>query len=434
MDSASCRHSSLIIHRSSFRSGVSLMEVLVSIGVIMFGLLGVAAILPLGSRNMAEIAKSDNAAACGASALRNIRAWQVLNPNNWRQPDFSSANPPTTFATLSTPVISGLRLPFGESFAIDPLLVARAGRTIAAPGANANDPQPHLFPYDPSTPTRSYWNALAMRRVSLPLQSTPLNWTHHEAFYDRFFRWRDDVDFHLLTGLTETERPRQMFLCDDGMGRVLPRLPTDTSTAWPYTAQIQGDYSWMAIVTPAFNEAAWNWSAGADSSLYAAYRTQYLLQIVVFHKRDLDVPADYLATEEAPPERTVTANILTDGYGGGDVSLTVPTAGSYSNYLTIRKNQWIMLCGRMVVEDPGNPANTTMMRVYQWYRVVSPGEQPTVSGANWIRYVTLAGPDWKLAWCRNTDEAAAVIVDGVIGVYTMPFEIDRDLQVKFIWP
>lgn len=465
MDSAlkhSHRHSSFIIHRSSFRGGVSLLEVLVSIFVIMFGLLGVAAVLPLGTRNAAEIVRSDNAAACGASALRDIRAWQLLNPNSWRWPDFSAADPKAatpTYATLSAVLGGGGNLPFGRSFALDPLFIARAAQTIGAPGANATDPQPAFFPYDPSTPSRTYWstNALRIYRITLPLQPATLSWPQHEAFYDRFFRWQDDVTVPQPT--EGTERPRQMFLCTDSVGRVLPKLPTDPATnPLPWLAQNQGDYTWMAIVTPCINEADVLWDSSgnpSDASVPAARRLQYLVQIVVFYKRDFDVPANYLTADQAPPERTVTANILSGGYGGGDVSLTTRVAdGDYSHYLTVRKNQWIMLCGQAVFRNPSDATKYATSNVYRWYRVVSATDPPVSDGTNYVRYVTLAGPDWSTdataGWCYrggnpagayvdldgdgNALDAAAVIADGVVGVYTMTFEVDRDTQTVILGP
>lgn len=72
----------------------------------------------------------------------------------------------------------------------------------------------------------------------------------------------------------------------------------------------------------------------------------------------------------------------------------------------MREGQWIMLYGT-------NAGKTQC----SWYRLVTVGEiDPT---APTVRYVSLAGPDW------NTSTATAVIIDGVIGVYTTTIEIDR---------
>ncbi len=435
------------------------MEVLISIFIIMFGLLGVAAVLPLGGRNVAEVVRADNSSACGTSALRDTRAWGVLDPYNWRWANFTASPSPVIAVPTQVGGVGEYYLPYGQSFAIDPLFLARAAQVVAAPGNNATDPRPQYFPYDPGTPNHAYWQ-LVMPRVTLALQNDGVppavpQWAQHEAFYRRFFTWQDDVTFPLLGEVTDTGRPRQLYACSDGAGRVLPELPTSPlGAALPLVAETQGDYTWMAIVTPSFNESGVTWQGGAanNASVPANRRVQYSVQIVVSYKRDFAVPANYLATDEAPAERTVMANILSGGYGGGDVSLTVPVAApdQYSRYLTLRKNQWIMLCGQVVVPNPADATQWITSNVYRWYRVVSPGEPPQMdaTNTNWVRYVTLAGPDWNVAWCHrnnagaldnydgDTDniaaDAAAVIVDGVIGVYTVTVTIDRDLQMTIL--
>ena len=67
-------NSSFIIHHSSFsvhpsRRGITLMEVLISIFVLSIGLLGVAAIIPLGQLALWETAKADRCGACGRAAM-----------------------------------------------------------------------------------------------------------------------------------------------------------------------------------------------------------------------------------------------------------------------------------------------------------------------------------------------------------------------------
>ena len=48
------------------------MEVLISIFVLSIGLLGVAALIPLGQMALWETAKADRCGACGRAALREI--------------------------------------------------------------------------------------------------------------------------------------------------------------------------------------------------------------------------------------------------------------------------------------------------------------------------------------------------------------------------
>ena len=63
-------HSSFIIHHSP-RRGLSLLEVLVSIGILTLGLLGVAMLIPIGKFAMTEVEKADRTGTCGRAAARN---------------------------------------------------------------------------------------------------------------------------------------------------------------------------------------------------------------------------------------------------------------------------------------------------------------------------------------------------------------------------
>ena len=55
------------------RSGLSLLEVLISVFVLSIGLLGVAAVIPLGYHQIVEATKADRAASCGRAGLHAVR-------------------------------------------------------------------------------------------------------------------------------------------------------------------------------------------------------------------------------------------------------------------------------------------------------------------------------------------------------------------------
>jgi hypothetical protein len=69
--------------RPRSRRGVSLMEVLISTFVLSVGLLGVAALIPVGQIALLETSKSDRAGACGRAALRQVRVGRLLDPQIW---------------------------------------------------------------------------------------------------------------------------------------------------------------------------------------------------------------------------------------------------------------------------------------------------------------------------------------------------------------
>jgi hypothetical protein len=66
-----------------FRRGFTLLEVLVSMGVLMIGLLGVAALIPIGKLAMIETNKSDRTGACGRAGLRDVKSRRMLDSTKW---------------------------------------------------------------------------------------------------------------------------------------------------------------------------------------------------------------------------------------------------------------------------------------------------------------------------------------------------------------
>lgn len=69
--------------RKKSRSGISLMEVLIATFILSIGLLGVAAMIPIGKLAMIEVEKSDRTGACGRAALHEVRIRKFLDFNLW---------------------------------------------------------------------------------------------------------------------------------------------------------------------------------------------------------------------------------------------------------------------------------------------------------------------------------------------------------------
>ena len=97
---------SLILHPSSLRSGITLLEVLISVFVLSVGLMGMAALLPVGRYAIVETGKADRAGACGRAALHQIKVCRMLDPVNWSNQAAGNS---------------------GGSFAVDPLGVSKLG-------------------------------------------------------------------------------------------------------------------------------------------------------------------------------------------------------------------------------------------------------------------------------------------------------------------
>ena len=89
------------VKRRAGRRGVSLMEVLIGTFVLSVGLLGLAALIPVGRFAIVETAKSDRAGACGRAALRDMQVCQMIYPG--------------TLATYGRPHRHGKREPESQS-------------------------------------------------------------------------------------------------------------------------------------------------------------------------------------------------------------------------------------------------------------------------------------------------------------------------------
>ena len=174
------------------RRGVTLMEVLISIFVLSVGLLGLAALLPVGRFAIVQTAKHDRSGACGRAGLRDLKVQRMLDYTNWSD------------QTVVWPAVPAADAG-NHSFAIDPLGVVH--------GAGAS-----LGP---------------LARIKL----SNLN----DAAVERVFRWRDDKLFSLPEDMNpapadDSDRPRALVAGD--------------------AIQNQGNYSWLVTVSPAASEAA----------------------------------------------------------------------------------------------------------------------------------------------------------------------------------
>ncbi len=383
--------------------GISLLEVLISIFVLSVGLLGIAAIIPVGRSQIVQTQIADRSSACAWAAQREIYVREMLRPTRWL--GLNPANP-TGFQA----VIAGGMLPPAESFCIDPYYIAlkqEQGTNLA--GLHRF---PYLLPY--------YGAPITMQRITLGLCSAP-EFSAHRALFERIFVSQDDLIIEIPDD--RALRPRQMFQCATGESVPFPKRVGDSSAAqWTLalSRQAQGEYSWMAALTPQACEALHT----------PANQRTYELSIIVFRNRNLLAPQDD-ANQAKPSERLAVANLM----GGPDVRLSIAAVGSLnpSECLAVRENEWLLLCGQVAYGVASGGASL-VRGVFKWYRVVAAGEIRQGAGGRWFRDVTLAGPDWNPTWSLSTTdtdgdgvvlETQAVLVDNVVGVYTQTVEPDR---------
>ncbi|MHB1035796.1 MAG: type IV pilus modification PilV family protein [Pirellulales bacterium] len=166
--------------------GISLIEVLISIFILSVGLMGVAALIPVGRFEVVQAAKMDRAAVAGRAAFREVKIRGLLRPDLWYVPDPSKFDP-------------------SRPFVIDPLGVGWSLPPCPAM-PNGGPQMPRLSLLGPGKPP-----------CIIP------------AAADRIFTCRDDLYFELP---------------DDPEA-----LPTWRSSAGGIRS-IEGNYSWMLTVTP----------------------------------------------------------------------------------------------------------------------------------------------------------------------------------------
>ena len=168
------------------RRGLTLLEVLVSLFVLSFGLLGVAALIPLAKLSMARTEQSDRVGACGRAAIHEVKIRRMLDPNTW--------------GTWSTaPVVTD------RALVIDPM-----ERTLTTPIGNLGG------------------TTGAIKRGNLA-------WCTSAAIAEQVFRWQDDLTF---------------VLPEDDKSATPPPAGTRPYQRVAGTQDFVGNYSWFFMISP----------------------------------------------------------------------------------------------------------------------------------------------------------------------------------------
>jgi hypothetical protein len=373
---------------------VSLLEVLISIFAISIGMMGVAALIPVGQLSVIEATKADRSAAAGRGAMAEVKVRNMLDPQYFVNP----FNGQSMAGWLNN----------GSTFVIDPLFSTR----------NATEPKVVRFPYDGN------WDGSKVEAGlpnPLPIPRLTLNTmcgAAREPLADRVFTWRDDLIFDVDVD-DPLKRPRQSYLWDTNAVEALPdNYPKIPGPGDPLRLQpnLKGDYSWLLTVTPAATEF--------NSATPPTDKRKFDVSVVVIFGRDLS----HNPTDARPSERA-TAGIVGLGYGGGDgilIAFDKMKEPDATEYLAVRQNEWVMVTGLVKDSRLDSPAGAGngYRRIAKWYRAVAVDEQMEFDKKldRWTRRVTLAGPDWDPA-CAMPQ---AVLIRGVVGVYTKTIELDRD--------
>ena len=437
--------SSLLAPRVSARSGISLIEVLISMFVLLFGLMGVAAIFPVGSHYVIEGEKFDLASGIAQNAFEELKGRGMLRPEAWMYAD-NPIGPEELVPNLPMPpypqqfplVMQDENGPNpgrfnvditnndhgpGHAFVLDPLGTANL---IVDPLRTDNMAELR-FPYAMRNLGNNYTNlwfqylppvsymapqpllsgrTWPVRRITVPVPDP----TGNAAFIpmpgavaETIFRLRDDL---AVEQPDESDVPSiQRWDTADinpvtGNANNTPSDMTDDSLL---RRQYKGNYSWLATIVPTTRAALEALQPSHES--YGQIACD--VSVVVYRKRD-ETPSD-------ASERFILGELLQ----GGELVIFSLTANSSDAKADVdkavdgvRPGTWIALAG--VNQSTGD-------FVLKWYRILSLDDETvdidvlSTGNTQMGRRITLIGPDWP----ASPQQQAAGFVNG-IGVCIFP--------------
>jgi Tfp pilus assembly protein PilV len=464
------------------RSGLSLTEVLIAMGILTLGLLGVASVFPVGSYYMQKAEIADKGSAIAQSVMNDIMARGMLNPRSWYMTvPFPTKSTPnawnTTFPSDGNPVRPGtftrsvgaalsdasnqsaaatdrtlLSRQLGSAYVIDPLGASLMAFKNAPPTQKVTHGPVGVFPaaaynaflsgYYASYP-QSAWIAWAVgaegyvwpiRRVTFrnPISGLQMD----PVMAEHFFRGNDDLSFDFPA---RDDRPAIQTWDKGNTGGV----------EVPLARKWAGDYSWIVSVVPTTNAARDGMATNPEGFAYD-------VSVVVFYKRALPDSADnsyqslvtsggnraYLSAMGAN-ERVVQAGVVSTGLNGGELLLTdygdyydATGAQKFNAFEHLKSGNWIMLCGphpnSNVTMSGGNYVSGEPRFVMNWYQVITIESNATLStGAidpAKQRLVTLRGPEWP--WQPSStagyasDNLCVGICRGAVAVHTKTIRLE----------
>jgi hypothetical protein len=353
------------------------MEVLISVFILSIGLLGVAALIPVGKLAMKETEASDRTGALGRAALHDLKVRGLLNltwiPGYTYQPNTlvmprspngyayicttAGTSSATTEPTWSNAVIEGSTVTdgtvtwtwAGSVFAIDPR------GSIANPGTN-------YLSVNTSGTIDLYRGNLAATSAATP--------TVAAALADAIFRSQDDLMF---------SRPEEII---------------KTATVTPPPAGTRPVPSGGTLTSE--GNASWFLTVGIDP----LQPTLFNVSVVVCYKRDVSNNGADAALH----------NVTALSYGSGTGGAVIQVPGKWPANWALKNDDWVFL-----IDDSGVAPSAPIVQA-TWYRVVGAG----YDGSTYTN-ITLVGPDWI---SPNTSNLTVVHVRGTTGVYTETVQLN----------
>lgn len=414
------------------RRGISLMEVLISMFVLLFGLMGVAAIFPVGNYYAVEGEKHDLGQLIAQNAFEEIQARGMLRPELWL---YANGRPNGTVGSATVPTETGgteLIQPPGATspgwFNIVPGVGPDPGSghawvidPMSSASAISGTAHLDLWPLLPASKAINIWfgmgvegNRWPVRRITLPIPdpntggSQPLT----PSVAETIFRLRDDlaVEMPERDDAPSIQRWNTADIDNTGNANNTPNDPNDDTLL---SRQYHGNFSWLVTIVPPTEQA--------HESMQPALRQRYPYEVsvVVFYKR---VP-----TPAPETERLLQAEMLPGGelvmYGGTIEEVDKSLEG-------IKSGDWVAVMG--VNETSG-------AFMLKWYRLLALDEETDTQVNHGytiksnpvsnlvLRRAMLLGPDWHFPPGANEVRNLRVaILPGVASVVTREMVLEQD--------
>jgi type II secretory pathway pseudopilin PulG len=427
------------------RSGITLLEVLISIGVLSVGVLGAASLLPMATYFQNETAKFDRGGALAQQAVHDLQIKNYLSPRRWIFVDPSSPNGASPSSWFGIASLSATANFFQSAFVIDPLGWAYAAQAGPAgsfpcyfpafpsqlpnpPGTAAGTTTPVIF--RAGITANDYWPPAATMPVATPI---PMQF----SVADRLMRSNDDVLFEYdPTSLRAMKQA--VGQPDDFDHRPMAITSTGLNIPSASSPDFTGEFSWLATVSRVPSDMK---SGGVG----AANLHRFQVAVVVLQKRDptLWTGAGGITLEKPPSERQVYAMFTQYGgigssstapfYGGGGVQLYVyeasasPAVGLPSRHWLdgIKPNTYLMLAANFT--DSGVWTGDPPYPRLAWYRILNVDDGPNqdtnytppggATTTRWFRNITISGTDWPAMWYQLIN-GSGIPYGGVLPYWT----------------
>lgn len=429
-------------NRMRYRLGVTILEVMFAIFVAIVGLLGIASLIPLASRNASDSNAFNVALTQGKVWANDFFARRFAEPEsytnnssgyNWQwlndadntpgffpvgyfnfQKSYPIGGAAVTFSSTNTSSSDAARLWGHQAVCLDPLFMSSSdvGQMIGSGVLRTAAYRPAVFPYyednynpltDAFSPTSLWTDQPRMVRVTLGLDddtsATSLRMTN--KLVNEIFVSKDDILGFQNKG-DKTQPTQRVFNADGPLGAQYSPVGKTSNN---------GDFSWMATIVPEEQRPSSFTPFTSASPSVAIPSRNYTVTVMVYRKRDraFNVVGQPPGVAELKPggERLVWVYPLSGNFiggNGGRVRL-VTDANSSSK---VHVGDWILL-GKHYLIDPTAPAHRYGR--FHWYRIVALDSDPRLdivdnvvpTGTDpygnqgmpvWSRDVVLEGADW----------------------------------------